>query len=176
MHDFFVFMFYVRWVRSMNRCNHLRTPNSEARAIFFLLLCFRVLFQVTKMHIYHAALMFLLSEGEKNNVDAWKHSYYCKEFYSTALDAYGEAIGACKIRCGLFCVEKSAWRCLYEANNDQGLITFTGLNHYAFTICLESFVPYSASYSPFSPNVKLSIRSSARGCKLNVPWRLFGTD
>ncbi len=68
-----------------------------------------------------------------------------------ALDAYGHVIRANEIpRCGLLSADKSVWKYLYWANNDRGLITFTGMNHSAFRKHLEVFAPYCDSYSPFS--------------------------
>ncbi len=91
--------------------------------------------------------------------------HYCREFYLD-LDLYGKSIRINKIsRCGLLNVDKSALRYLYDANNDPGLITFTGMKPSAFNKCLRLFAPYFDSYSPLSSNLKVSIKNSPQGHK-----------
>ncbi len=120
------------------------------------------------MHVYHAALIFFLLE-EEEKLDTWKHSPFRKEIYSTELDANDKTIRANKIPwCGLLSVNKIAWRQLYEGKNDPGLITFTGMNHYKFTKCLQVFALYFDSYTPFSPNGKVSVKSSPKGWKCMI--------
>ncbi len=110
------------------------------------------------MHICHAALILNLLEEEEEPGTTWKHSC-SRESYFTALDSYGKSITINKIpRCGLLNVDKSAWRYLYDANNDPGFITFTGMNHSAFNKCQELFAPYFDSFSPFVSNGKVSIK------------------
>ncbi len=121
------------------------------------------------MHICHAALNLILLEEEEIPGTTLKHFHYSREFYFTALDSYGKSIRINKIsRCDLLKVDKSAWRYLYNANNDPGFITFTGINHSAFNKCLELFAPYFDSYSPFSSNGKVSIKDSPRGRKHKI--------
>ncbi len=47
----------------------------------------------SKMHKYHAVLIFLLLE-EEEKLDTWEHSHYSKELYSTVLDEDGKSIKA----------------------------------------------------------------------------------
>jgi hypothetical protein len=48
----------------------------------------------------------------------------------------------------------SVWRKLYEAHNDQGLITLTGFDCACFASLCEIFAPIFDSYTPFIPSGK----------------------
>jgi hypothetical protein len=47
---------------------------------------------------------------------------------------------------------QSAWRCLYESRNDQGMITLTGFDRTTFDSLCEIFTPVFESYTPFVPS------------------------
>jgi hypothetical protein len=80
-----------------------------------------------------------------------KHSRYCKD-YHRPLNKFQRQLRQRKVhRCSLLDQSRSAWRCLYESGNDQGMITLTGFDHATFDLLCEIFTPIFNSYTPFVP-------------------------
>jgi len=80
------------------------------------------------------------------------HSRYQKEFLKS-LDIIGRRLRQRKIpRSCLQDPSVSAWRKLYEANNDQGMITLTGFDCASFASLCGIFAPVFDCYTPFVPS------------------------
>ncbi len=80
------------------------------------------------MHIYQSEMILILLEEEKKQ-NYMETLAISRKFYSTEIDAYRKEIKTKKTPiCGLLNTDKNAWRHLYYANNDLGLITFSGTN------------------------------------------------
>ena len=80
------------------------------------------------------------------------HSRYRKDFLNS-LDIVGRRMRSRKIpRPCLQNQSESVWRRLYEAQNDQGLITLTGFDRASFASLCEIFAPSFDSYTPFIPS------------------------
>ena len=80
------------------------------------------------------------------------HSRYRKDFLNS-LDIVGRRMRSRKIpRACLQNQSESVWRRLYEAQNDQGLITLTGFDCASFASLCEIFAPSFDSYTPFIPS------------------------
>ena len=80
------------------------------------------------------------------------HSRYRKDFLKS-LDIIGRRLRSRKIpRSCLQDPSVSAWRKLYEANNDQGMITLTGFDCDSFASLCAIFAPVFDSYTPFVPS------------------------
>ncbi len=114
-------------------------------------------------YVCHAALILILFKEEEELGTTWKHSHYCSGFITTTLDSYRKSIRINKIpRFGLLNVDKSVWRYLYDANNDPGLIPFTGINHLHILnaeIYLHLILIYTHHFLPMeSLNQKFSSR------------------
>jgi hypothetical protein len=76
------------------------------------------------------------------------HSQYRKDFLKS-LDIAEQRLGSRKIpRSCLQNQSVSIWRKLYEAQNDQGLITLTGFDCACFASLCEIFAPIFDSYTP----------------------------
>lgn len=148
MHIFLFFLEYIWCViiggimgaqRDHNNANFLFVVTSNARLVF-------------KRRVKCGFIMLLWCSYSLERRKNWIHGnnpIIAKSStpHSLALDAYHKAIRANEIpRYGVLCVEKSAWRHLYEANNAPGLITFTGMNHCIFIKCLENIPLYFDSY------------------------------
>jgi hypothetical protein len=74
-------------------------------------------------------------------VERMIHSRYQKEFHKE-LDIIGRWLRQGKIpRCCLHPPSLSTWCCLYESENDQGMITLTGLDCRAFGTLCGLFAP-----------------------------------
>jgi hypothetical protein len=81
-----------------------------------------------------------------------KHSQYCKD-YHRSLDKFHRQLRQRKIpRCSLLEQSQSAWRCLYQSRNDQGMITMTGFDRSTFNSLCEIFTPIFELYTPFVPS------------------------
>ncbi len=81
-----------------------------------------------------------------------KHSQY-RHDYHRSLDEFHRQLRQRKIpRCSLLEQSQSAWRCLYESRNDQGMITLTGFDRATFDSICEIFTPVFESYTPFVPS------------------------
>ena len=80
------------------------------------------------------------------------HSRYCKDFLKS-LDIAEWQLWSRKIpRSCLQNQSESVWRKVYEARNDQGLITLTGFDCASFGSLCEIFAPVFDSYTPFIPS------------------------
>ena len=89
-------------------------------------------------------------DGRRNQIEI--HSRYRKAFFNR-LDARARRIRQRKIpRCCLHDPSTSTWRRLYEAQNDQGMITLTGFDCASFASLCELFAPVFNSYTPFVPS------------------------
>ena len=70
----------------------------------------------------------------------------------------------CKIpQCALQLPSLSAFRTLYESNNDQALITATGFDHATFSWILEKFKVLYDSLTPFSESGRITRRMTKGG-------------
>jgi len=101
---------------------------------------------------HFSIIALLLSDdadgGRQNRV----HSRYCKDFLKS-LDIIGRRLRQRKIpRSCLQDPSESAWRKLYEAQNDQGIITLTGFDYVSFASLCVIFAPVFDSYTPFIPS------------------------
>jgi len=77
------------------------------------------------------------------------HSRYRKDFQKS-LDCFHRRLCQRKIpRCCLQDLSLSAWRRLYELQNDQGMITLTGFDCSTFDSLCVLFAPVFDSYTPF---------------------------
>ena len=80
------------------------------------------------------------------------HSRYRKDFLKS-LDIIGRRLRQRKIpRSCLQDPSVSTWHKLYEANNDQGMITLTGFDCDSFASLCAIFAPVFDSYTPFVPS------------------------
>ncbi len=85
-------------------------------------------------------------------VERMIHSHYQKEFHKE-LDIIARRLRQGKIpRCCLHPPSLSTWCYLYESENDQGMITLTGLDCSAFVTLCGLFAPVFDSYTPFVPS------------------------
>ncbi len=79
------------------------------------------------------------------------HSQYRQEFL-ICLDIIQRRQRQRKIpRCCLQDPSDSAWRKLYEAQNDQGMVTLTGFDCASFSSLCSMFAPVFDLYTPFFP-------------------------
>ncbi len=92
--------------------------------------------------IYVIILLLILDESkEGQSTRNQVHSWYRKQFL-ISLDIVGRRIRQRKIpRCCLWDTSESAWRKLYEAQNDQGMITLTGFDCASFASLCVLFAP-----------------------------------
>jgi hypothetical protein len=67
----------------------------------------------------------------------------------------------CIPRCSLLCPDESPFCRLYLSGNEQSLITFTGLDHRAFSYILHQFSPLYYRYTPYSTGGKFTILQNA---------------
>jgi hypothetical protein len=90
--------------------------------------------------------------NDKNEDDEegdYCHSRYKKRFYK-ALPYEERCLRDRRIpRSSLQLPKVSSWHQLYQSDNDNALITLTGLNHATFNIIKELFVPVFDSHSPW---------------------------
>jgi hypothetical protein len=77
----------------------------------------------------------------------------------------------CIPRCLLLRPDESPFRRLYLSGNEQALITFTGLDHRAFSYILHQFTPLYHRYTPYSTGGKFTILHNA-GSLGGRPWSL----
>ena len=115
---------------------------------------------------------FILAIQKKKEADeeAWenrpykrRHSRYQKRFLR-ALGAAEKQVRQRRIpRESLHPVHRSAWRALFYSNNNQALITATGLDHRTFDYLLHKFEPIFNAYTPFgNTTIKVSNRGRKR--------------
>jgi hypothetical protein len=67
----------------------------------------------------------------------------------------------CIPQCSLLCPDESPFQRLYLSGNEQALITFTGLDHHAFSYILHQFTPLYHRYSPYSTGGKFTTLHNA---------------
>ena len=80
------------------------------------------------------------------------HSRYRKE-YLKSLDRIGRRLRQRKIpRSCLLDPSESAWRKLYDAKYEQGMITLTGFDCASFASLCVIFAPVFDAYTPFVPS------------------------
>jgi hypothetical protein len=104
-----------------------------------------------------------------------KHSQYCKD-YHTSLDIFHRRLWQRKIpRCSLQEQSQSAWCCLYESRNDQGMITLTGFDCAMFNFLCEIFTPIFESYTPFVPS-GVSCFEHTKVQNRGRPWMIWPED
>lgn len=101
----------------------------------------------------YALLALLVQEEESNNTPGHRiHSRYRKAFLRS-LDIVDRRRRQRKIpRCCLQKPSESAWRKLYDAQNDQGMITLTGFDCASFASLCALFAPVFDAYTPFVPS------------------------
>jgi hypothetical protein len=93
----------------------------------------------------------LIKDSPKKDRRA-KHSRYPKD-YHRSLGFFHRRLRQRKIpRCSLQEQPQSAWQCLYESRNDQGMITLTGFDCATFDSLCEIFTPIFELYTPFVPS------------------------
>ena len=98
-----------------------------------------------------AALM-ILDRSSRKKSRKYVHSRYRKSFFNS-LDSPERRVRQRKIpRCCLQNPSTSAWRKLYEAGNDQAMITLTGFDCASFASLLLLFAPVFNAYTPFVPS------------------------
>ena len=104
-----------------------------------------------------------------------KHSWYQKH-YHRSLDKFHRRLRQRKIpRCSLLEQSQSAWHCLYESRNDQGMITLTGFDHATFNLLCEIFTPIFNSYTPFVPT-GVSCFEHTKEQNRGRPWMIRPED
>ncbi len=95
---------------------------------------------------------YLLLDGQQRSPDdktSGYEAFLVSDEIHKELDMIGRQLQQRKIpRCCLQDQNWSAWRCLYESQNDQGMITLTGLDRHAFDSLCCIFVPDFDSYTP----------------------------
>jgi DDE superfamily endonuclease len=98
-------------------------------------------------------LIVLLLSDEEDTINKYRiHSRYRKDFLKS-LDIDQRRLRYRKIpRCCLQNPSESAWRKLYSAQNDQGMITLTGFDCASFAALCVLFAPVFDSYTPFVPS------------------------
>ena len=91
------------------------------------------------------------AHSRRNEDQPKKHSRYRKDFHKS-LDRFHRRLRQRKIpRCSLQDPSSSAWRTLYDSQNDQGMITLTGFDRGTFDSLCVIFAPVFDSYTPFVP-------------------------
>jgi hypothetical protein len=104
-----------------------------------------------------------------------KHSQHHHD-YHRSLDIFHRRLQQRKIpSCSLQEQSQSAWRCLYESRNDQGMITLTSFDCATFDSLCEIYSPVFESYTPFVPSGVLCferIQEQNRG----RPWMTCPED
>jgi len=97
-------------------------------------------------------VVLLLLDEEEDTSNKRIHSRYRKDFLKS-LDIDQRRLRYRKIpRCCLQNPSESAWRKLYSAQNDQGMITLTGFDCASFAFLCALFAPVFDSYTPFVPS------------------------
>jgi hypothetical protein len=119
-------------------------------------------------------MCYLIEDRSKKDPCA-KHSQYCKD-YHRSLDIFHRKLRQRKIsRCSLQEQSQSAWRCLYESRNDQGMIALTGFDCTTFDSLCEIFTIIFELYTPF---VHSSVSCFERTKEQNRgrPWMIRPED
>ena len=97
----------------------------------------------------------------------YRHSRYQKRFYRALCNEDRQLRQRRIPRISLQDAHKSSWRRLYYSENDQALITLTGLDHATFHQLLQLFHPIFDNYTPFGNGDHIEKRSP-RGRKRTV--------
>jgi hypothetical protein len=106
-------------------------------------------------------------EEEESRPYQRRHSRYQKHFHR-ALSHEDRQLRQQRIPCvSLQSIEKSPWRRLFYSNNDQALITLTGLDHATFNHLLRLFQPIFDNYTPFGDGDNIQ-KISTKGWKRTV--------
>ena len=117
---------------------------------------------------------FILAIQKKKEEDeeAWenrhykrRHSRYQKRFHRELGSAEKQIRQRRIPRESLHSVHRSAWRALFFSNNNQALITATGLDHGTFDYLLQKFEPIFNTYTPFGNTIT---KTSNRGRKRRI--------
>ena len=85
-----------------------------------------------------------------NNQNPYVHSRFQKWFYNQLSEMERRRCQRQIPRSALLLPSESAWRRAYHANNDQAMITLTGLDCVTFAFILQDFEYYFDNYSPYS--------------------------
>ena len=107
--------------------------------------------------------LYLKQEVEAESNNEFVISRKRKRFYR-ALHRSFQRIRNGKIpRCALQNPSQSAFRVLYESNNDQALITATGFDHATFAFILNSLKQFYDTLTPFSESGKIKYKEKMKG-------------
>ena len=107
------------------------------------------------------------NKEEEEEGETRRHSRYQKRFYR-ALSLEDRRLRMRRIpRISLQDVNASSWRQLFYSENDQALITLTGLDHATFQHLLALFQPIFDTYTPFGDGDDIE-KKSPRGRKRTV--------
>ena len=104
-------------------------------------------------------------ESEESRPYKRHHSRYQKRFHRALSDEERQLRQRRIPRELLHPTRRSAWRVLFNSQNNQALITATGLDHPTFNYLLEKFEPIFDAYTPFGD---LETITSSRGRKRNI--------
>ena len=120
---------------------------------------------------YYIWLMIIAKrtkEEEEEQSRRNRHSRYQKRFYHALLPEDRQLRQRRIPRVSLHDVHQSSWRRLYYSENDQALITLTGLDHATFHYLLQLFQPIFDKYTPFGGDGDDIEKKSSRGRKRTV--------
>ena len=107
--------------------------------------------------------LFLLKALDYQKGEVFVHSRYRKVFYRS-LSAAAKRLRDSRIpRIALQDPSKSSWRKLYTSNNDQALITLTGLDHATFGWLHNKFESMYKKYTPFGEEGRMRLITGAGG-------------
>ncbi len=70
---------------------------------------------------------------------------------------------------------QSAWHCVFESRNDQGMITLTGFDGATFNSLCKIFTPVFESYTPFVPS-GTSCFEHTQEQNRGRPWMMWPED
>ena len=107
--------------------------------------------------------LFLLKALDYQKGEVFVHSRYRKVFYRS-LSAAAKRLRDSRIpRIALQDPSKSSWQKLYTSNNDQALITLTGLDHATFGWLHNKFESMYKKYTPFGEEGRMRLITGAGG-------------
>ena len=118
---------------------------------------------------------FLLLIAASSSKNKKKHSRYLKLFHKS-LSLSERRIRSRKIpRIALYSPKDCAWRKLWNSNDDQSLITLTGLLFQAFKALEKKFTPLFDTHSPHSTDGMVKLLDDKRSRKRIVTdWDCLG--
>ena len=116
---------------------------------------------------YYICLMMIAKRAKEEDERPYRHSRYQKRFYRALCNEDRQLRQRWIPRISLQDAHKSSWRRLYYSENDQVLITLTGLDHATFHQLLQLFHPIFDNYTPFGNGDHIEKRSP-RGRKRTV--------